>query len=215
MQRSGELDALLEDARVNAWIGWVLVAFVASALLESVGTGDWVWAIATLSVLVIAVLPPVAFRTPHVMLPWEVLLLAVLPLFVRTLATPGMLSEVATYLSVAAVALLIAVELDVFTAVRMTTAFAVVFVVLVTMATAGAWAIVQWLSDVYLGTTFIYPTPPPVDPAVDAAAHDSLMWDFVAATAAGVLAGVVFAIYFRERANTRVPVPDELDEALE
>lgn len=215
MAESGQLDVLVGDARVNAVVGWVLVAFVASATLESVGDGDWVWVAASGAVVALAVVPAVAYRNPRVMLPWEVLALAALPVFTRSLASPGILSEVATYLSVAAVALVIAVELDVFTAVKMTTGFAVVFVVIVTMATAGAWAIVQWVSDVLLGTTFIYPTPPPVSPAVDAAAQESLMWDFVAATAAGVLGGVVFAAYFRERADTRVRLPEEVEEAIE
>ncbi|MFW5937722.1 MAG: hypothetical protein ACOCSN_02145, partial [Halanaeroarchaeum sp.] len=143
---------------------------------------------------------------------WEVLLLATLPVIARSFATPGPVSDVATYLSVAAVALIIAVELDVFTAVRMTTSFAVVFVVIATMATAGAWTVVQWLSDVYLGTTFIYPTPPPVSETVDTAAQESLMWDFVAATAAGLIAGVVFALYFRGRADTRLSTPGGVEE---
>jgi hypothetical protein len=122
---------------------------------------------------------------------------------------------VTAYLSVAAVALVIAVELDVFTPVRMTTWFAVFFVGIATMAAAGGWAVIQWLSDVYLGTTLVYPTPPPVPEAVDQAALEALMWDFVAATIAGLLAGVVFAIYFRERADTRMRLPDGVEEHLE
>lgn len=214
MARSGELDVLLGDERLNAGIAWVLVGFVALATLESIGDGDWVWVTATAFVVVLAVVPAVAYRNPRVMVPWEVLLLAALPVFVRTLAAPGILAEVSTYLSVAAMALVIAVELDVFTAVRMTTGFAVVFVVIVTMATAGAWAIVQWLSDVYLGTTFIYPTPPPVSPAVDTLALESLMWDFVAATGSGVLGGIIFALYFRET-DARRRLPAEVEGGVE
>ncbi|WP_259517706.1 hypothetical protein [Halanaeroarchaeum sp. HSR-CO] len=204
MARSGQLDALLEDRRVNAGIGWALLAFVAVATLESVLDTDWVWVVISAFVVVLAALPAVIYRSARVMVPWEVLLLATLPMLARSLAGPGTLGQVAAYLSVAAVALIIAVELDVFTAVRMTTSFAVVFVVIATMATAGSWAVVQWLSDIYLGTTFIYPTSPPVGPAVDEAALESLMWDFVAATAAGLLGGLVFALYFRERSDTRL-----------
>ncbi|MFW6003699.1 MAG: hypothetical protein ACOCPT_04695 [Halanaeroarchaeum sp.] len=202
MARSGQLDALLEDRRINAGIGWVLLVFVAVATIESVVDADWVWVTISAFVLVLAAVPAVVYRNPRVMVPWEVLLLATLPILARSVAGPGTLGQVATYLSVAAVALIIAVELDVFTAVRMTTTFAVVFVVVATMATAGGWAVVQWLSDIYLGTTFIYPTPPPVSQAVDEAALESLMWDFVAATAAGLLGGLIFALYFRERPDT-------------
>jgi hypothetical protein len=212
MARSGQLDALLEDRRINAGLGWALILFVAVVAVESLFDGDWVWVVVSTFVVGLTVLPSVAYRNPRVMVPWEVLLLATLPMVARGLASPGPVNEVATYLSVAAVALILAVELDVFTTVRMTTSFAVVFVVIATMATAGAWAVVQWLSDLYLGTTFVYPTTPPVSEAVDAAALEALMWDFVAATAAGLLGGVVFALYFRNRADTRVAMHDEVED---
>lgn len=203
MVRSGQLDALLDDRRINAGIGWALLAFVSFATVESVVDGDWVWVVISAFVVVLAALPAVIYRNPRVMVPWEVLFLATLPMLARSLAGPGTLGQVAAYLSVAALALIIAVELDVFTTVRMTSAFAVVFVVIATMATAGVWAIVQWLSDIYLGTTFIYPSPLPVEQSVDEAALETLMWDFVAATAAGLLGGLIFALYFRERSDTR------------
>jgi cyanophycinase-like exopeptidase len=40
------------------------------------------------------------------------------------------------------------------------------------------------------------------------------MWDFVAATGAGVLAGVVFDRYFRRRARVERRLPDEVEEAV-
>ncbi|MFB6133613.1 MAG: hypothetical protein ABEJ55_01315 [Halanaeroarchaeum sp.] len=204
MAPSGQLESLLSDRRINAGIGWILIAVVAVGVIESLIDLDLVWAIVSAFVVFLAVLPAVVSRNPRVMVPWEVLLLATLPLIVRSLAATDPLGEVAAYVSVATVALIIAVELDVFTTVKMTTSFAVIFVVITTLATAGGWAVMQWLSDVYFGTTFIYPSPPPVSANADAAALESLMWDFVAATAAGVLAGVVFALYFRERADVRI-----------
>jgi len=108
---------------------------------------------------------------------------------------------VATYLSVAALALVVAVELHVFTPVEMTYWFAVLFVVVATIATAGVWAVVQWLSDIYLGTTFIH-------------SEHRLMWDFVAATVVGVIAGVVFEWYFRRFARVGPRLPDEHGEKL-
>ena len=212
MAESGELDALLNDARLNAVLGWLLVAFLAGVGVESLADGDWVWVVVSTTVVVLAVIPAVAYRDPKVMLPWEVLLLVALPLLGRSLFASGLIADVASYLSVAAVALVIAVELDVFTPVKMTTWFAVFFVAIATMAAAGGWAVVQWLSDVYLGTTLIYPSPPPVPEAVDQAALEALMLDFVAATIAGFLAGIIFALYFRERVDTRVRLPEVVEE---
>jgi hypothetical protein len=112
----------------------------------------------------------------------------------RTTATVVLTTELATHLSVAALALVVAVELEVFTPVRMPPWFAVLFVVIATMATAGVLAVSQWLSDLYLGTTFLL-SPGRSEDAV----HAAVMGDFLAATAAGVLAGVVFEWYFRRR----------------
>jgi hypothetical protein len=69
------------------------------------------------------------------------------------------------------------------------------------MATAGVWAVVQWLSDVYLGTGFVLTGDP------EAVVERTLMLDFVAATVAGLLAGVVFELYFRRYADASARLP--------
>jgi hypothetical protein len=169
--------------------------------------GELLWAgfVATLAVL--AVVPAVVFRSPWAMLPWEVLALASLPVLGRALVVGETLfgvvltGRLVTYLAVAAVALIVAVELDVFTPVRMNYSFAVLFVVVTTVATAGVWAVVQWLSDVYLGTAFVLTGDP------ESVVERALMLDFVAATVAGLLAGVVFELYFRRYADTSARLP--------
>lgn len=215
MARSGELEAFLTHARLNAVLSWALVGFLTLVFVESLLDADWAWVVVTGAVVALAVIPAASYRDLRVMLPWEVLVLVALPLLGRGLFQGGLIADIAAYLSVAAVALVIAVQLDVFTPVRMTTWFAVFFVGIATMAAAGAWAVIQWLSDVYLGTTLVYPTRPPIPEAVDQAALEALMWDFVAATIAGLLAGVVFAIYFRRRAKSRDRLPDSVEARLE
>ncbi|TKX56791.1 hypothetical protein EXE48_18290, partial [Halorubrum sp. ASP1] len=41
------------------------------------------------------------------------------------------------------------------------------------------------------------------------------MWDFVAATVAGLLAGLLFEYYFRRRAGSRERLPEEVAEMAE
>jgi hypothetical protein len=98
-------------------------------------------------------------------------------------------------------ALMLAVQLDLFTPVRMNDRFAVLFVVVATTAAAGIWALSQWLSDIYLGTGFLLGRGDPH------AVETALMWDFVAATIAGVVSGVLFEFYFRRlsAADERLP----------
>ena len=84
----------------------------------------------------------------------------------------------------------------------MSDTFAVLFVAIATVATAGLWAEIQWLADIFFGTEFL------LDGRSEHAIETALMWDFVAATVAGVFAGVLFELYFRRYANTtpRYPV---------
>lgn len=177
--------SVLSDGRRNAYAAWALLGVLALAVGENLLDGDVLWAGLALSAGVLAALPAILARDREVMPPWEVVALVVLPVVVRSLAG-GRIVQLATYLSVAAVALLVAVELDAFTSVEMTAGFAVGFVVVTTMATAGTWAVVQWYADRFLGTGFL--TTP-----------DALMWDLVFASAMGVVAGVVFELYFHGR----------------
>ncbi|MFC7080062.1 hypothetical protein [Halorussus caseinilyticus] len=200
-RRAGTLDRVVEDERVNAGLGWALVAFLALVAAEEVLDEHLLWAGFTAFVATLALIPSAVHRDWTVMLPWEVLVLAALPILGRALATLSYTSRVTTYLSVAALALIVAVELHVFTPVEMTHWFAVLFVVVATIATAGVWAVVQWLSDLYLGTAFLQ-------------SEHRLMWDFVAATVVGGVAGVVFEWYFRRFARVETRLPDELGENL-
>ena len=200
MTKSG-LGSVMESRRANAVIGWALVAFLGLTAASELAGGDVIWAGFTAVVALLVLLPALAHRGPEVMLPWEVVALASVSVAGRALVageTVGgvtLTGRVTTYLAVAAVALIIAVELDVFTPVRMNFTFAVFFVVIATMAAAGVWAVVKWLADLYLGTSLLLTGAPEHE------IETALMWDFVAATVAGVFAGVVFEFYFRRHAD--------------
>jgi len=199
---------IVGTARGNAVLAWALVAFLGVVVAGALLRGDLLWAGFAAVVAALAVVPPVAYRNPRVMLPWEVLALSALPLIGRTVATWPLAGEFATYLGVAALALVVAVELDTFTSVGMTPGFAVVFVVVATMATAGIWAVLRWSLDVALGTAFL------LDPALTAEEIETaLMWEFVYSVGAGGIAGAVFEGYFRRHAGAADRVPEEVDPA--
>lgn len=189
------VEALLSDQQVNAALAWVLVGALLLIAGGSFLTGDVLWAGFAVAVAVIALVPPLSFRDARTMLPWEILLLAGLPILGRAVATFRVSNQIATYLSVAALALIIAVELNTFTSVEMSSAFAVAFVAIATMATAGVWAVVRWSLDVTLGTTFIFRPG-----LTEAEIERGVMLEFVASTVAGVLGGIVFEFYVRRRA---------------
>lgn len=181
-----ELAGLFEDHRVNAVLAWLIVGlFVANAATELVVLGDLPSALFALGVAALAVLPAVRFRNPRIMLPWEVLALAALPLLGRLFATVPITEALATYLAIAAIALVVAVELHVFTTVKMTLGFAITSVVVFTMAAAGTWAVVRWT---VFGPSFV-------------ASNEALMVEFIYSIVAGGVAAVVFEFYVRRTAN--------------
>ncbi|MDY7082522.1 MAG: hypothetical protein SXQ77_08995 [Halobacteria archaeon] len=189
MDRAHQLEKFIRNERFNAVVAWLMVLFLAVVVVESLVGGDFVWSVVAFSVIVVALIPTTRYRDPLVMLPWEVLVLAALPVLGRSFGTTVLTTSIATHLSFAAMALIVAVELHVFTRVRMSDSFAVFFVVIATVANVGVWSVVQWGFDIYLGTSFL-------------TTEEALMWNFVAATVAGVVAGVVFALYFRRLRNS-------------
>jgi hypothetical protein len=200
MTRSG-IGSVLEDARTNAVIAWLVVGVAfAAAVANGIAVAP-LWAGFALVVVALALVPPLRFRDPTAMLPWEVLGLATLPLVVRVLVEfVALRADLVTYTAVAALALVVAVELHLLTTVEMNDRFAVAFVIVTTMAAAGLWAVVRYGSDVLLGTTLLLP-PAGLDAseAALAAAERSLMLEFVASFLAGIGAGVVFEGYFRRQ----------------
>jgi hypothetical protein len=175
------VSALLHDESLNATLSWLLVGFLLIATVESVYSDEWLWAGLAATVVVVAILPVLYTGRKTAIAPWELFVLAVVPLVGRSF---GLLTQIAVYLAIAALALLIAVEIDLFSSTEMTPTFAVAFVVMTTMAVAGVWTVLQWGSDVLLGTALLGDV-------------NSVMWDLVVATGVGVGAGALFQGYFR------------------
>jgi hypothetical protein len=174
-----DLDRLFEDRRLNARLAWALVAaMVALAGVELV-RGEYALAGLTALVAGVALLPGPFYRSYQVTLPWEIL--AVVTAVLAWLAVDPT-ADAAFYMAMAAVSLLVAIELHLFTTVRMSHRFALAFVVVATSAFAAVWAVARWTSDVLLDTAFV-------------STHDVIMFEFAVATAAGVVAGIAFEAY--------------------
>lgn len=179
------LERLFRDGRVNALLAWAMLAILALVFVESVADWDRQWMLFVTAAGAIAVLPAAAHRDWRVMLPWELLALALLPILVRGLFG-GTVGTFATYLSVAALALLVTVELHMFTSLTVTDWFAVAFVVLGTMATVAVWTVVRWHLDRSFGTAYL-------------STNEVLMYEWLSVTFAGLAAGLLFDSYFRRR----------------
>jgi len=179
------LARLFRSGRTNAVIAWAMVAVLAGVFVESLLGFDLLPMALVAAIAAVVVAPAVVARDPRVMLPWEVLGLALLPVLVRALLG-GELGTFSTYLAIAAFALIVTVELHMFSSLRVTHWFAVLFVVLTTMATAAAWTVLRWNADRLLDTAFL-------------TTNEALMIEWIYVTLAGLAAGVLFDAYFRRR----------------
>jgi len=187
------LDHLFRETSVNALISWLLVAVLGGALLESALEFDLGWTFFIGVTTAIVLVPPVITRTWRLMPPWELLVFATVPILLRAVFG-GEVGAFTSSLAVAGLALVVTAELHLFTPLRLTHWFAVAFVVLTTLASAAAWAIVRWTLDRWLHTKLL------INPTnTQDAANAALMNEFLFATLAGVLAGVLFDAYGTSR----------------
>jgi hypothetical protein len=131
----------------------------------------------------ISLLPVIYFKDVLALPPSEILLIPAIS-FLGVLLFPELPLRYFSYLSTAGIAMIVVVELHFFSDLKMNDFFAVLLVTLTTVASAGAWALIRWFSDIYLGTAFL-------------TNHDALMWEFVLATFSGIVAGVGFDLYFK------------------
>lgn len=183
---SGDLlERLYRSDRTNAAISWALVSVLLLVFVESALDFDRQWMVFVAATGVVVLVPAVAARDWRVMPPAEVLVLALFPILVRGLFG-GRIGTFGYYMAVAALALIVTVELHTYTALKVTHWFAVALVVLTTLASVGAWTIVRWNFDLYLGTNYL-------------TGLDPLMIEFLWVTLAGFSAGVLFDAYFRRR----------------
>ncbi|MGM0717752.1 MAG: hypothetical protein ACQET5_11390, partial [Halobacteriota archaeon] len=161
----------VKDSRINAAISWLLViALVVVAITALFELLLIRMALAALAAFV-AIAPALVSRAWTRTVPWPLLLICTIPLSLGSIGL-SFLADFVTGLSIAALGMLVVVSLQLTGRVRMTPNFAVFFVVLATLATAGFWAVSSAVSAQYLGTVFVE-------------TNDDLMMIFTAATLAG------------------------------
>jgi hypothetical protein len=194
---AASLDSVVGTTPSNARLSWATTVLLGLVVAGGLVAGAVLPAVLGAVVVALAVGPALASRDPRATLPWQLLALAGLPVLGAVFARPWLTSAPVTYVSVATVALVVAVELHLFTSVEMTPWFAVSFVVVATMAVAGGWAVGRWLVDLTLGTELLL-RPGRTDAEIEA----GLMREFVISTLVGLLAGGVFERGFRRRSRS-------------
>ncbi|WP_254522239.1 hypothetical protein [Natrinema caseinilyticum] len=185
MSREYDEEWFVVDSRTNAVITWAGTGILASAVIAFLFAG-FVGGVAFAAVATaVASVPPLVARSWTHTLPWPLLGIASLPLVLVPLQ-PTFFGQFFVGVGIAALAMLVVNALQLTTSLRMTPAFAVVFVCIVTLAVAGFWAVASAVSSEYLGGTFVE-------------TNDELMLIFSVALLAGLFSGLAFWLYFRQR----------------
>ena len=183
------MNSLILDERTNAIASWLFILVIFASFIESVLTFDLRWVVFTGLLLPFLLYPLKKTKRFTTMLPWELLAVTAIPVIGRAIQWSLLTNQVALYFSLSALALIIAVELHVFTNIRMTSGFSIFFVIITTLAVAGFWSVVLWTMDVQLGTDFI-------------ADNNALMIYLLGALISGIAGGFLFEFYFRKYSPT-------------
>ncbi len=176
-----DLAHLFQEHTLNAILASIGCIILSGVALRELARGEIRWGWTVLFVAVLAILPGPFYRSLTTTLPWELVALVTAAVGWRSVAPA---SEFALFAVIAGAAILIAAELQLFTSTRMSHRFVVLLVAIATAAVAGAWALIGWAADWYFGTRYITTNP-------------ELMGDLIAASMAGLIAGVVFDLYVR------------------
>ncbi|WP_406655981.1 hypothetical protein V7O62_09090 [Methanolobus sp. ZRKC2] len=191
MEEVNELGKLLRNTSLNAFIGWVLVSLLFLAGITNLMQGRLAWFILIVFVICAITAPAMLLREPSVMPSWYFIVIAIMPIIGGTTAYYFFSTGIPAYFSVATIALLLAAEINRFTFVHMNYKFAIVLVVITTLAISGLWHLLRWVIDIVFGTAFL------LDGRSPEAINSAMMHEFIYATIAGIAAGILFGLYFR------------------
>lgn len=203
MEPIDKLSKLLKNTTLNAFAGWSMVLMLSLLCIGNFIYGRFMWTILIAFVICIIIAPAIIMRKPSIMPSWYFIVLAIIPIIGSSTAYYFFSTSIPFYLSVSTIALLLAAEISWFTSVKMNYKFAILLVVIVTLAISGLWHLVQWLLDMNFGTGYL------LDGRTPDAINDAVMYEFIYATITGVVAGAFFGWYFRsarESGNVKVPI---------
>ncbi|WP_255170471.1 hypothetical protein [Natrononativus amylolyticus] len=174
----------LHGERSNAYLSWTAVAVALLVGGGAILTGTLHEAVFAASVAAVTLLPAIVLDSRRAALPWEIPVLAVVPLVAAVLVPDSFARQLILYAGAAPLALALTLEANALTEIRLERWLAVGFVTMLAATIAALWATLTWLFDSVAGTAIV-------------PSNDWVMWLFIVATGTGLLAGVVFDRYYR------------------
>jgi len=197
---SSLLTAITPEAIIEAELSWIASLVLFFATVYTVLKLDVLWAAFGIAAISLYVLPIISMRNPFRALPWEMTILLAAPMLLHISSGSGImlehfgwwrhLTDLAFALSLATIGLLLTVELQMYTDVRMNRPFAMLFVVMFTMGISGLWQVGEYIGDV-------------VNHAHNLTSNRQVMMSFVWVLVGGMLMGFVYDLYLKAISENR------------
>ncbi|MGM0770437.1 MAG: hypothetical protein ACQESU_02375 [Halobacteriota archaeon] len=204
MEQTDRLSKILNNTPSNSYFGWMMVVLLFLLAAVNLMNGRLRSFILMIFLICIIIAPAVLLRNLSVMPSWYFILLAVVPIVGSTTTYYFFLTSIPIYVSLAAIALLAAAEINWFTPVRMHHNFVILLVVTITLATSGIWHLLLWLLDMNFATSFL------IDGQSQETINEAVMYEFMSSTAAGIISGFLFSWYFRKvEYNSSIGIPQK------
>lgn len=172
--------SLAQNETTNAILVWGLLGVLLIIASLSVLTNNPQWGVFGVIVIALVALPAILTKDWKVMIPWPLGLFVTIPVGVRAL---GFSPELAGYVAISGLALVVVVEINAFTDVEMSRRIAVLFAALTTLAFQSWWIVGQYYSDRWFGTDFLQ-------------SQTELQWDLFAVMGVTLVMGGFFLWYF-------------------
>ncbi|ADD06737.1 uncharacterized protein Nmag_3187 [Natrialba magadii ATCC 43099] len=170
--------------RSNAYLSWLAIAVVLFLGIRALRAGLVHEMLFAATVVTVALVPAVVLESKRASLPWEVTGIAVVPLLVAVFAPDLWSRQLVLYAGGATIALALTLEVHALTEIRLERGLAIAFVTMVAASIAATWATLTWVQDIVAGTAVL-------------ASNTEVMWLLIAATVAGLVAGICFDLYYR------------------
>lgn len=160
---------------------------------------DLIWIGFGIFALFLYALPIVSTRDPFKAIPWEITLLLSSPMLLHIsegslmsnqFAWWDALTSLAFAFSLSTFGFLLAVEMQMYTRVRMNRPFSVFFVVLFTLSHSCSWMLALYVGDSLFETTNLL-------------SNDDVMREFLWILIGGILMGFLYAAYMRAMSDRR------------
>lgn len=191
----------MDPRKAEALFSWIAIIWLIAYILLSFAILDLWWAFVGVAALVIISFSMISRMNIYEVMPFEFIVLLMLPLYIQASGHWGMLSDslelwndllsLTSVMAYSVIGLFLTAELQAFTDLKMNRTFAVSFIMVFSLAVSCIWSVFEYLSDSILGTELL-------------SGNYDLMLRFLYAAIGGILMGLFFALYLRLMPDSRL-----------